>query len=117
MISTSKWMAIKATAHMVKADLLSLPPPQDQCAKDQTKPKAYFQTYHRKEWDAAVEKMEVHQPLLALCASHWKAVVNCMGTGKPSSSVGLLLMGEGPGTEILIQEKPIPTVHTCPRLT
>ena len=72
MISMSEWAAIKATARMVKAKLLSLPPSQDQRAKDRTKSKIYFQTYFRKEWEAAVAKMESHQPLLALCASHWK---------------------------------------------
>ena len=73
MILTSEWAAIKATTHMVKADLFSLPPSQDHRAKEWTKAKVYFQTYFRKEWDAAVAKMESLQSLLALCASHWKA--------------------------------------------
>ena len=73
MITASEWAAIKATAHMVKSDLLSLPPSRDRRAKDRTKSKGYFRTYFRKEWDAAVTKMESVQPLLALCASHWKA--------------------------------------------
>ena len=73
MISASEWAAIKATARMVKIDLLSLPPTRDRYAKNQKKTKVYFRTYFRKEWDAAVAKMESLQPLLALCASHWKA--------------------------------------------
>ena len=37
MISASEWATIKATAHMVKADLLSLPPSQDRRARERTK--------------------------------------------------------------------------------
>ena len=73
MITASEWAAIKATARMVKADLLSLPPSRDRRANDRTKTKSYFRTYFRKQWDAAVARMESLQPLLALCASHWKA--------------------------------------------
>jgi hypothetical protein len=73
MVTASEWAAIKASARMVKADLLSLPPSRDRRAKDRAKSKVYFRTYFRKEWDAAVARMESLQPLLALCASHWKA--------------------------------------------
>jgi hypothetical protein len=73
MIVASEWAAIKATARMVKMDLLDLPPSRDRHAKNRTKSKIYFRTYFRKEWDAAVARMESLQPLLTLCASHWKA--------------------------------------------
>jgi hypothetical protein len=73
MITASKWAAIKATARMVKVDLLTLPVPRDRRAKDRQKTKTYFRTYYPKEWQAALEKMEAQQPLLALCAAHWKA--------------------------------------------
>jgi hypothetical protein len=73
MILASEWAAIKATARMVKADLLSLPPSHDRRAKDRTKSKLYYRTYFQKEWDAAIAKIESLQPLLALCSSHWKA--------------------------------------------
>jgi len=73
MIVASEWAAIKATARMVKMDLLNLPPSRDRHEKNRTKSKIYFRTYFRKEWDAAVARMESLQPLLALCASHWKA--------------------------------------------
>jgi hypothetical protein len=65
--------AIKAMACMVKSDLLSLSRLHNWCTKDQTKLKAYFWTYFRKEWDVTATKMELVQPLLVLCASHWKA--------------------------------------------
>jgi hypothetical protein len=73
MITSSEWSAIKVSARAVKADLLSLPLPRDRRAKDQSRTKVYFRTYFRREWDSAVAKLESHQPLLALCSSHWKA--------------------------------------------
>jgi hypothetical protein len=73
MISSSEWSAIKATARMVKSDLLSLPPSRDRRAKDRQKTKTYFRTYHPREWESALDKMETQQPLLALCSAHWKA--------------------------------------------
>jgi hypothetical protein len=73
MISLGEWAAIKATGRLVKMDLLSLPLPRDRRAKGQKKTKTYFRTFYRTEWDAAIDKMESQQPLLALCAAHWKA--------------------------------------------
>jgi len=73
MITSSEWSAIKVSARAVKANLLSLPPPRDRRAKDQSHTKVYFRTYFRREWDSAVAKLESYQPLLALCSSHWKA--------------------------------------------
>ena len=106
MISASEWAAIKATARMVKADLLSLPPPRDRCARERTKSKIYFRTYFRKEWDAAVAKMESHQPLLALCASHWKAE-HVLG------NTLLVKVPEKPETDN--SESPMETTNTSPR--
>jgi len=73
MISFGEWSAIKATARLVRNDLLSLPPPKDHRAKDRRKTKTFFRTYFPREWQDALEKMETLQPLLALCAAHWKA--------------------------------------------
>jgi hypothetical protein len=73
MITSSEWNAIKVSARAVKADLLSLPPPRDRRAKDQKRTKVYFRTYFRHEWDSALAKLEMYQPLVALCSSHWKA--------------------------------------------
>jgi hypothetical protein len=72
-ITASEWDAIKASARLVKADLLSLPPPRHWCAKERSKTKTFFRTYFRTEWEAALARLESLQPLLALCASHWKA--------------------------------------------
>ena len=73
MITSGEWTAIKATARMIKADLLALPPPRDKRAKDRPKTKTYYRSFFSKDWDAALERMEQHRPLLALCAAHWKA--------------------------------------------
>ena len=73
MITSGEWTAIKATARMIRADLLALPPPRDKRAKDRPKTKTYYRSFFLKDWDTALEKMEQHQPLLALCAAHWKA--------------------------------------------
>ena len=73
MITSGEWTAIKATARMIKADLLALPPPRDKRAKDRPKTKTYYRSFFSKDWDTALERMEQHQPLLALCAAHWKA--------------------------------------------
>ena len=73
MIMSGEWIAIKVTARMIKANLLALPPPRDKQARDRLKTKTYYQSFFSKDWDAVLVKMEQHQPLLALCAAHWKA--------------------------------------------
>jgi len=73
LITSGEWSAIRATARKIKTDLLALPAPRDRRAKDRPKTKTYYRSFFPKEWDAALEKMEQLQPLLALCAAHWKA--------------------------------------------
>ena len=73
MILLGEWATIKATARLVKMELLALPAPRDRRAKGQKKTKIYFRSFHRTEWEAAIQKMESQQPLLALCTAHWKA--------------------------------------------
>lgn len=94
MITSGEWAAIKATARLIKVDLLELPPLRGRQAKEK-KTKTYFRSYYRKEWSAAIEKMESQQPLLALCAAHWKAehvlgstllVPTITGTGNSDNS-------------------------------
>jgi hypothetical protein len=60
MITSGEWIAIKATARMIKADLLALPPPWDKRARDRLKTKTYYQSFFSKDWDAALVKMEQH---------------------------------------------------------
>jgi hypothetical protein len=73
MITSSEWSAIKATARMIKPNLLCLPLHKARRGKNQPRTKTYFRTWYPREWKAALEEMEAQQPLLALCAAHWKA--------------------------------------------
>jgi len=73
LITSNEWTAIKASARLIKAQLLLLGPPRDQCTQSRRKTKAYFRKYFPKEWEAALLKLEMQQPLLRLCGSYWKA--------------------------------------------
>jgi hypothetical protein len=73
MISSAEYSAIRGSASMIKRELLLLPKPRDRRAQGRRKTKAYFRTWHPEEWQKALRKLEGQQPLLALCAAHWKA--------------------------------------------
>ncbi|RDB18065.1 hypothetical protein Hypma_000932 [Hypsizygus marmoreus] len=70
-ISSAEYQAIKNTARMVKHDLLHLPVIKD--AKLVPGLKKYYLEYYRPQWNQAIARLESQQPLLSLCASHWKA--------------------------------------------
>ena len=72
MITDSEWNAIKASARMIKYELHQLPAPQQRLSKERWT-KMYYRTNHPMQWQAAITKLETMQPLLQLCASHWKA--------------------------------------------
>jgi hypothetical protein len=76
-ISRGEWTSIKASARLILLDLLRLPPPQDPCnrsiKKDLPKTKTYFRNFFPIEWQKALVDLETLQPLIALCAPHWKA--------------------------------------------
>lgn len=72
-ITPGEWSAIKVSSRMLVHDLLSLPKSKDRRAIGQSKTKKYFKAWHREEWYTAVSKLETQQPILALCAAHWKA--------------------------------------------
>lgn len=73
MITPSEYSAIRASARLVKLDLLNLPTPKDRLAKSRPKTRSYYRTFFAREWQAAVDRLEQLQPLLALCSAHWKA--------------------------------------------
>ena len=52
------------------------------------KTKTYFTRYYLKQWNNVVLKLEEQEPLLALCAAHWKAehVLNTILTGTSESN-------------------------------
>jgi len=69
-ISTQEWNSIKASARLVIDELFGLP---DRGEASSRKTKKYFRTHHSRAWQLALEKLERLQPLLSLCADHWKA--------------------------------------------
>lgn len=81
-ISAAEYRAVKTSARrFVNTHLTSLKEPSDPAARSRTKTKTYYQKYYPKSWSEAVDKLEESQPLVALCASHWKAdhlIGNCL---------------------------------------
>lgn len=81
-ISSKEWNSIKASARLlVNIYLIALKSPADPSAKMRTKTKTYYSKYFPQVWSDVVEKLEDGQPLVGLCASHWKAehiIANCL---------------------------------------
>lgn len=73
LISPAEYSSIRASARLVISDLLAIPRPKNRSARTKPRTKSYFRAYFPREWQRAVEKLERHQPLLALCTAHWKA--------------------------------------------
>ena len=84
LINAGEWPAIKANARAIaNRDLLPLPIPRDVPLSMKKKTKTFFTKYHFKHWTDAVLKLEEQEPLLTLCATHWKAehILNAILTG------------------------------------
>jgi hypothetical protein len=81
-ISSSEFNAIKASARMlVNIHLVPLARPADPAAKTMSKTKMYYKRYFLQNYKDVLDKLEVEEPLLALCAGSWKAdhiVMNCL---------------------------------------
>lgn len=74
MVTKGEWRAIKATARMIiTTELTKLPVPTNSVARKGERTKTWYKTHYPIEWNAAIMQMEAQQPLLALCAAHWKA--------------------------------------------
>ncbi|EDR04792.1 uncharacterized protein LACBIDRAFT_330281 [Laccaria bicolor S238N-H82] len=89
LINGGEWHAIKANARAIAScDLLPLPIPCDTPSLVKKKTKTFFTKYHLKQWTNTVHKLEEQEPLLALCAAHWKAehVLNTILTGITESN-------------------------------
>jgi hypothetical protein len=89
LINVGEWRAIKANARAIASrDLLPLPLPRDTPFSTKKKTKTFFTKYYLKHWTDAVLKLEEQEPLLALCAAHWKAehVLNIILTGSSESN-------------------------------
>jgi len=89
LINAGEWRAIKANVRVIASrDLLPLPIPRNTPISMKKKTKTYFTRYYLKQWNDAVLKLEEQEPLLALCAAHWKAehVLNTILTGTSESN-------------------------------
>ena len=89
LINAGEWRAIKVDARVIASrDLLPLPIPCNTPILMKKKTKTYFTRYYLKQWNNTVLKLEEQEPLLALCAAHWKAehVLNTILTGTSESN-------------------------------
>jgi len=89
LINAGEWHAIKVNVRVIASrDLLPLPIPCNTPISMKKKTKTYFTRYYLKQWNDAVLKLEEQEPLLALCAAHWKAehVLNTILTGTSESN-------------------------------
>jgi len=89
LINAGEWRAIKANVRVIAScDLLPLPIPCNTPISMKKKTKTYFTRYYLKQWNNAVLKLKEQEPLLALCAAHWKAkhVLNTILTGTSESN-------------------------------
>jgi len=81
-ISTSEFNAIKTTAHMlINIHLVPLGTLAAPAAKMMMKMKKYYKKYFLQNFKDVLDKLEVQEPLLALCAACWKAehiLANCL---------------------------------------
>ncbi len=81
-VSSSVWRAIKKSAKMlVNIYLKTLKDPTDPLAKTKTKGKTYYSRFFPQIWNDVLSKLEQNEPLLRLCAAHWKAdhiIGNCL---------------------------------------
>lgn len=80
MISSAEWAAIRATSRQICAELAMLHIPSDgrqrgrsRTAGSKGPTKTALRTWHAAKWREAIARMEKNHPILALCASHWKA--------------------------------------------
>lgn len=81
-ISAAEYRSIKTSVRMlVNIHLATLALPSDPAAKNQPKTKSYYKKYYPQNWRDVLAKVEEQEPLVALCAAHWKAdhiVGNCL---------------------------------------
>ena len=72
LLNYEEWQAVKSSAgKVISLNLLLLPFPPKMKIKKQTM--SYFISFHRDAWYKAIEQLEEQQPLLKLCAEHYKA--------------------------------------------
>jgi hypothetical protein len=70
-VSPGEWKCILASARIIINDLLMLPVHGEHANARKTK--EFFRHHHPRAWQAALEKLDRLQPLVSLCALHWKS--------------------------------------------
>ncbi|TFK72253.1 hypothetical protein BDN72DRAFT_957420 [Pluteus cervinus] len=73
LVTEADYNAILSTSRDLMQDLLALPEPRDSRAKNMTRGKTFFKTYHPFQWRKVVGVLEEQHLLVALCSEHWKA--------------------------------------------
>lgn len=71
LIPDGAWDAIKLSSRQVALSLISIEVKSRDSAKSKTK--QFYKSYYHTEWSEALTRLKQLQPLLQLCASHWKA--------------------------------------------
>jgi hypothetical protein len=72
LLNEDDWQVVKASARKV-ISLILLPLPFLPKMVDKNPTMSYFRSFHRDAWYKAIEQLEEQQPLLRLCAEHYKA--------------------------------------------
>lgn len=74
LINKGVWRSIRSTAsHIVNERLLTLKRPSAAPSSAKQNSRKYLKKYFPSKWDDAISSLEEQEPLVALCASHWKA--------------------------------------------
>lgn len=73
LLTKAQYDAIIGSGRAIREELLKLPRSSKHAPKNSALTKTYFRKHHLREWRIAVAKIEVEQPLTALCSGHWKA--------------------------------------------
>ncbi|KAA1477640.1 hypothetical protein DENSPDRAFT_617039 [Dentipellis sp. KUC8613] len=69
------WPHVMEAAEQARSMLVNLPEPVNELAHtDGPRLLPWYQKWYPKEFDSAITWMETQQPLLSLCAAHWKAI-------------------------------------------
>lgn len=71
LISDGVWSAIKLSSRQITESLLSIETTSRNATRSKTK--QFFKSYYSAEWREGITQLEELQPLLQLCAAHWKA--------------------------------------------
>ncbi|KAF8879369.1 hypothetical protein BD779DRAFT_1447003 [Infundibulicybe gibba] len=67
-VTLAQWRAIRMTTRLIISQVFPL-----SSFEGDNRKKSYLKTYHGDDWISAIFTLERKEPLVALCAGHWKA--------------------------------------------